>query len=82
MQDEKGYRSYIVDYKTAMKRLGGTRGVDGIVVRKVYELWQFSIEHGKEMERQARSHANHSNQSDGIETETSGGESGAIERAR
>lgn len=81
MQDEKGYRSYIVDYKTAMERLGGIHGVDGIVVRKAYELWQFSIEHGEEMERQARNHANHSNRSGGLGTEISNGETGTTERA-
>lgn len=54
MSDEKGYRSHIVDYQTAMEKLGGVNTVDGVVVHKAYELWQFSVKHGKEMERQAK----------------------------
>ena len=56
MRDEKGYRSYIVDYKTAMEKLGGMRTVHGTVVNKAYELWQFSVKHGEVMQRQAQMH--------------------------
>ena len=56
MQDEKGYRTHIVDYDTAMEKLGGFENVDGIVVNKAYELWRASVEYEKSLqEKQAKS---------------------------
>lgn len=51
MQDEKGYRAHILEYQDAMDKLDGLRRVDGIVVKKAYELWHFTVKNEREVQR-------------------------------
>ena len=71
MSDEKGYRAHIVDYETAMERLGGFTNVDGIVVNKAYELWQTSLKYEKLLREEQAKEVNDTSPGVSEERETS-----------